>query len=246
MSRQSSSAVFYKFLAGSVLMLWGLPGSWGQQAGGLPAVSARVSALESALAAQNSALTTLQNGLTALQTSLSSVQNALTQETVQRAAVDSGLQAAVNQEAATRAAQAQQLQQQLQTLVAASSGPKVFQSYVANTFLVNGSGIVGALGPLPVGNYVVIGKAGVHNTQNTSQWLCTLIDDNGGTIDATDTHTDSQGIGEHIAESLSGFMVGAAISLSAPGSVRLSCFTGEAGSLLNNVRLIAVKVGEIN
>ncbi len=57
------------------------------------------------------------------------------------------------------------------------------------------------MGPLPAGNYVVIAKAAVENLDHTAQWLCSLLLDNDAPVDSTDTHTDSQGIGEHIARS---------------------------------------------
>jgi hypothetical protein len=225
----------------------------------LPAVDARVKVLEALAVAQQNALTALRNDVTGLQTANTSLQNALTEEAAARSAADAALQAAVNAERASRIAGDGALQsalnqeaaartaadQQLQASIS-SSGPRVFATFKANTFLVNGAeGTVGQLGPLPAGNYVVIAKANVNNPDHSVQWLCDLRLDNDTILDSTDTHTHNHGALDSRSVSLGHDVNVAAFTLASPSSVRMTCSTGEPDSFLSNVQIVAIKVGDI-
>jgi hypothetical protein len=222
-------------------------------------VDARVKVLEARVAAQQDALTALQNSVSSLQAANTALQGALNQEAAARGAADAALQAAVNeergsriagdgalqsalnQEAAARAAADQQLQASI-----SSSGPRVFATFNANTFLVNGvEGTVGQLGPLPAGNYVVIAKANVNNPDHTVQWQCNLRLDSDAVIDSTDTHTHNHGALDSRAVSLGHDVNVTAFTLASPSSVRMTCATGEPDSFLSAVQVVAIKVGDI-
>jgi hypothetical protein len=238
---------------------WGPALAPAQETGGLPAVDARVKVLEKLVAAQQTALAALQSSVDSLKAADTALQNALNQEAAARAAADTGLQAALTQEASARMSRDATLQsainqeaatrgaadQQLQALIGAS-GAKVFSSFKLDTFLVNGDGTVGQVGPLPAGHYVLIAKANVQNEDHTVQWLCSLhIDNIAGAFDSTDTHTFSHGALDSRAISLGHNMNVTAFTLASSGSVSMLCHTGEANSRLSWVQMVAIQVGDI-
>ena len=224
------------------------------QAGGLPAVSDRVSALERIAVTLQSAVTTLQTQVTALQTSNTNLQNALNAETAARIAADTALQAAVTQEATTRSAGDTALQaavtQEATTRKTAddslraeilASGGKAFSTFQRNAGLVQGArAVVGTVGPLPAGNYLLTAKATVENfIHDVDLWECDLQRDDGIFIDnsASSTTTGSP---------FTAIVNVGLTTLPTAQSVKMSCAAigNISGSDVSDIAITAVPVGE--
>jgi regulator of replication initiation timing len=237
------------------------------QAGGLPAVSDRVSVLERIAATLQTAVaslqtqvttlkthvTTLQTQVTTLETANTGLQNALNAETAARIAADNALQAALNQEATTRKAQDDNLvsallneglrrisaDAELRGLINNARG-QAFSTFRRNAQLVNGAtALVGAVGPLPAGNYLVTAKATVSNSDDDASWDCFLQRDDKVAIDSTGAGTSSD---SHFATIVN---VGLT-SLPSAQSIKMFCgtFGGIAGSQLFDIAMTAVQVGD--
>jgi hypothetical protein len=239
-------------LAGLALGLLGLfaPAEAQSQAGGLPAVSARVEVLEGiATTLQNQVttlqtqVTTLRDQVTVLQTANTDLQNALSAEIAGRVQGDNALRAAVDSERLQRIAAIQTV-----TDLVTSAG-QFFETLVVNTFLVEGeSAVVATLGPLPAGNYLVTATLGLENTVHAARWLCTLFTQTGDqvpvtVIDSLQTHTSLGGIGV-LSEFNSLALVGIARLPHGAATVKVNCGTGVSGSDIRQVQIVAVKVGE--
>jgi len=254
MPRRSVLGFVFVLIAFVSMVCWGPDLAPAQETGGLPAVDARVKVLEALVAAQQNVLATLQSSVDSLKAADSVLQNAISQEKTARSAADADLQAALAQEASTRSSRDASLQsavsqeaaarvaadQQLQAAIGASA-PKVFHSFKQDTFLVNGDGTVGQLGPLPAGRYVVIAKTKVQNSDHDAQWLCSLHSDDGQIIDSSDAHTHEARATIALGHNVN---IGT-LELSSPSSVFLLCHTGEPSSLLSWVQMIAIQVGSI-
>jgi hypothetical protein len=262
MSRLISVAI----LAGVFLIMSDASGAAAaSQAGGLPAVSDRVSALEQIATTLQAAVTTLQtqvatlqtananlqNSVTSLQTananlqsSLNNVQNALNTETAARTAGDSSLESALDGERLLRALADNNLSNQIQSAKALIESVGTFyDGPVTPGGLVMGApATIATVGPLPAGNYLVIGRAIVRNSIHDVDWLCTLRDPAGqeiaGAIGFTQNNIDARG-------SETTFTLAGIASLSAPGTVRVECqnLTQTGGSDVIG-QALAVKVGQ--
>src|SRR5262245_22717574 len=157
-------------LAGVFVIMLGPSGAWAaSQAGGLPAVSDRVSVLEGIVATLRTAVTTLTAQVTALQTANTGLQNALNAEIAGRTAADTALKNALDQEAAKRANDDSSLQtalniekeQRIQGDNALASeigsGGKAFiVKRDEDVFLPNGDRAIVAALPLPAGSYFLL------------------------------------------------------------------------------------------
>ena len=210
------------------------------QAGGLPALADRVLALEATTLTLQQLVTTLQANVASLQAANSSLQAALTQEAATRATADTNLQGQISQEATTRQSKDDSLQASI-----ASVKVKAFQ--VSHDFvgLVQGQrAVVASTGPLPKGNYLVIGRVSANNTIHTAHWRCDLQRGDGIFID--DTEADTNNTFPSVSNSVDTTMVVnlAVVFLSEGNSVMMACQTGVSGSDLFSVRLTALQVPE--
>ena len=227
------------------------------QAGGLPAVSARVSILEGIAAKLQTAVTTLATTVTTLQTANTDLQNALNAEIAARVQGDNALRAAVDSERFQRTAGDSNLLTQIVDNAAAiqtinglvTSAGQFYEALVVNTFLVEGAfATVATLGPLPSGNYLVTATLSLENVNNAARWLCTLstqtVDQGRITVvDIHQTHTSLGGIGV-LSEFNSLALAGIARLPDGAATVRVGCGTGVSGSDIRSVHIVAVKVGE--
>ncbi|PWU25209.1 MAG: hypothetical protein C5B48_02485 [Candidatus Rokuibacteriota bacterium] len=222
------------------------------QAGGLPTLADRVSILEGVATTLKSTVTTLQtqvktldSTVTTVQTTNADLQSALAAEVAARQAADDALRALVAQVALDRLKGDVDLTTRISNLEAevgdlANSVTGKFFDVKTLGGLVNGAlATVATLGPLPPGNYLVIGRASVQNFIHDTTWFCTLNDPTGNNIDDSVTSTQFLGFSGH-QSSLT--MAGIA-RLASSGSVRMECQTGESGSDLPSVHLLAVQVG---
>jgi len=108
--------------------------------------------------------------------------------------------------------------------------------------LVNGANAtVATLGPLPPGNYLVIGRAEVENFIHDTLWFCNLIDPAGLNIDGTASSTQSV---EFSGVPLSSLTMAGIARLTTAGKVTMECGSNESGSDLPNIHLLAVQVGQ--
>jgi hypothetical protein len=253
----------YRTVCGAVGVLIGLfvtvagPGAaWAQsQAGGLPAVSARVATLEGVAATLQAAVaslltqitglqaqvTGLKTQVTGLETANTDLQNALTSETAARTVSDAALQASIVLEGQRRLT----ADTELRNLIASAKGP-AFSSFNRKADLVNGAGAtVGTLGPMPPGNYLVVAKAAVQNFKNDAGWFCNLLRADGAPIDGTFASTESRGIGEIVSLSETNLTNVAVTTLTVEGSLKMVCGThnGAAGSTVFDIAIAAVQVG---
>lgn len=240
-------------------------GAWAEsQAGGLPAVSDRVSVLEGITANLQTAVTTLRaettarraetktlrTDITTLQATNTTLQNALSAETAARRAADTALQTANTdfqnaldvETFARRAADivssnaVATLSSRLDTVTQTG---KAYETEVRSTFLVNGAlGTLAVLDDLPAGRYFVIAKALVENVDHDAGWTCYLLRGNEAfpnTLDITAATTDSGFI-----ENSSNVTLTAVATLAAPGSFKIQCFTLVASSTLRWVKIVAI------
>jgi hypothetical protein len=216
------------------------------QAGGLPAVSARVQVLEGIATTLQTQVTTLQTQVTTLQTANTTLQTQVT--TLQTD--NTALQAALDAETAARRNAditlvnvIQNGDRDLRAAIEAIRGTigNAFEVTVPSTFLVNGQlGTVAMLENVPAGRYLVIAKAIVLNVDNDAEWHCRLLRNNDqfpNVLDRSAATTES-GFIENTSNMT---MVGIA-TLPAPGSFRVDCFTLKADSDLHQVKIVAVSV----
>jgi hypothetical protein len=254
MKRRPSFALLVALVASLLVALSGpLVARADSQAGGLPAVADRVSALEAAVTSLQIANTNLQNALnaeiaartagdSALQAANTNLQNALNAEIAARTAGDSALQAAIGQEAAAR----QSADSALSAALSTAKG-KAFSTFVPNFGLVNGAeAVVATLGPLPPGDYFVIARATVRNASHDAAWYCFLELDNIVPLDDVREGTEEFGLFEGAAFATSyGNLTNIRVTtaLAPSGTVRMKCSTHVAGSDLLGIRIIAIELG---
>ena len=225
------------------------------RAGGLPAVSDRGSGRgESAVPPEGArhqvTLRALQTALTNLETKVTTLQTALASEIAARQAADKALQAATDN-----------LQVDLDSETFFRKG----QDFIFNAALTSlgarldtagtfykiggaGGGLdhgqtaeVASLGPVPPGNYLVIGRVELRNTENNANWQCRMYDSNGVHIDTVDASTSVLPGG---AEQIDVTLVGTA-TFTAPTFVGLGCqgLIGTTGHFVGPARLLVVKIG---
>ena len=248
------------------------PANAESQAGGLPEVSARVFVLEgiattlqtlvatlqSKVAGLQSNVATLQSNVASLQTANTTLQNALNTEIATRLAGDNALQTALTQEASARSAadtvaisaifqEATTRRTEDDALRSAllDSKGKAFSIFNHSATLVNGArAVVGSLGPLPAGNYMVTSRASFLNFRNNAVWDCQLVRNDGVFIDGAFSGTESKSSFEDFGAS-EGHIVNVTLTtLGAGGSVKMFCGTDVAGSELFDIAMVAVQVGE--
>jgi hypothetical protein len=222
------------------------------QAGGVPVVADRVSVLEgvattlqTAVTALTTQVTTLRTTVTTLQTDNTDLRAALAAEIAARGAGDDAVRALVFQEALDRLKVDVNLTNRMQAveaLAGAGATGKFFDVHISDAFLVNGArATVATVGPLPPGNYLVVGRVEVENFIHDTLWFCNLLNPAGFNIDGTATSTQSVGFTGNALSSLT--MAGIA-RLTAAGPVTLECESNESGSDLPNVHLLAVQIGQ--
>src|SRR5262249_40320952 len=242
-------------LAGVFAIVSGPSGAQAQsQAGGLPVVSDRVAALEGIATTLQAAVTTLQTQVNTLQAANANLQNALNAETAARIAADTALQAAVTQEATARSAGDTALQaavtQEATTRKTAddslhaqilASGGKAFSTFQRNAGFVQAANeLVGTVGPLPAGNYLVTAKATLNNfIHDVDLWECELLRDDGIVIDNSASSTTT---GSHWTAIVN---VGLT-SLPTAQSVKMFCAAigNISGSDVADISITALQVGE--
>lgn len=228
------------------------------QAGGLPAVSERVSVLERLAVTLQTAVTSLQTQVTVLQTANNDLKKALDAEAAARTAADNALRAALDQEASTRetadtnlslALVTERLQrigtdEELRGLISNARG-QAFSTFRNHASLINGAtALVGKVGPLPAGNYLIIAKATVLNFDNNAVWDCFLRRDDGVSVDSTSTGTAAHEFLDDLGPDHSNIVNVGLTSMPAPGSVNMFCGSREAGSEIFNIAMTAVQVGQ--
>jgi hypothetical protein len=228
------------------------------QAGGLPSVSGRVSVLEGIAATLQTVVTTLQTQVTALQTANTGLQNALNAETAARIAADNALQAALNQEATTRKAKDDSLEVALITegfarintdvelrgLINNARG-QAFSTFKSHAVLVHGaSALVGSVGPLPPGSYLIVAKASVSNADHNAVWSCELHRDDGTIIDRSTTGTSSLGLTDDLGPNWSNIAHVVLTRLTSEMKVNMFCETRENDSELFDIAMTATQVGQ--
>ena len=238
------------FAFGSVI---GGPGvALGQsQEGGLPAVSDRVAVLEGATASLKAAVKDLLAQITTLQAANTVLQSALDAEIQARGAADAalqatatGLQTALNGEIAARQSTTAALSSGLTVLNSRLDSfgnlGKAYETFVPDTFLPNGNRTTVAELALPAGKYFVMAKTVVSNVEHDTPWDCQLFR-NGESfpffLDASSTYTEDVSF-----NSSDNITLATIATLSAPGSVRMECFSLEPASRILDVKIVAVVV----
>jgi len=222
--------------------------AWAQaQTGGLPDVARRVAALEGTV-------TVLQSNVTALQTANANLQNALDAEIAARIAGDDTLQAAIVEEATSRLSADFTLQQRIVTettnresadqalsnLIA--SRPKAFATSIARADVPNGDKTVVATLSLPAGKFLAAAKGTVSNREHDVVWGCALhrgSDD--AVFDSVITSTETIGATGWIANNV--VALTGMVTLTSPGTITMKCQSGDGGSEVNLISLVALEVG---
>jgi hypothetical protein len=156
------------------------------EAGGLPALSAQVQALQATVASLQAANTTLQAAVAALQAANTTLQTALnteiaarmagdttlqmalTQETMQRSAAVAGVQTALNTEVANRLSGDQHVQD-LVTDTISDTQTEVFSSQVEFHATNNSFGTVVTVVNIPPGDYLLHAVVSVFNLDSDEQ-----------------------------------------------------------------------------
>jgi hypothetical protein len=162
-----------------------VPDAGANEAGGLPALDARVQALQTTVASLQAANTTLQATVATLQAANTTLQNALNTEVAARMAGDTTLQTALTQETTQRSTAIASVQTALNTETAnRMSGDLHVQDLVNNTQtevykgsgkieehnLNNNFGIVVADVDIPPGDYLFHAVVSVHNFDSDDQF----------------------------------------------------------------------------
>jgi len=221
------------------------------QAGGLPAVSDQVSRLEGVATTLQTAVTTLTTQVTTLRTTVTTLQtdnvdlqSALTAEIAARQAADDALHTLLFQEVVNRAKGDLDLGARIsnvEALVGAGASGKFFQIRTTGS-LVNGArATVATLGPLPPGNYLVIGRVDVENFDHDALRICSLQHPSELlVIDASQTSTRSVGL---TGSPLASITMAGIARLTVSDPVTMDCESGESGSDLGDIRLLAVQIG---
>ena len=228
------------------------------QAGGVPALAERVTVLEGVTTTLKTTVTTLQTQVTTLRTTVTTLQNnntdlqsALAAEIAAREAAEAALRAtddelrsAIFQVVLDRlkgdidlAARISNLEAQVGT---GASG-KFFKIEATGT-LVNGArATIATLGPLPPGNYLVIGRVDVNNFDHDALWFCSLQHPSElHVIDGAETSTQSVGLSGSPLASIT--MAGIA-RLTVSDPVTMDCESNRNSSDLANIRMLAVQIG---
>lgn len=250
-------------LAGVFVTMLGSGGARAEsQAGGVPAVSDRLTVLERATATLRTTVTTLQTQVTTLRTTVTTLQTdntdlkgALAAEIAAREASENALRAAdddirgvVFQLALDRLKGDLDLATRIsnvEALIGAGASGKFFDVRTSGGLVHGGRATVATLGPLPPGNYLVIGRVDVENFIHDTLWFCSLHDPlHQGpdfSVDAASTSTQSVGF---TGSALSSLTMAGIARLTTSGPVTIECQSTESGSDLPGIHLLAVQVGQ--
>jgi hypothetical protein len=219
--------------------------------GGLPALAARVTALEQAtrtlqsqvirlqgqLETPQGQVNTLQSRVTTLENGTRSSRSALDDEIANRQEGDIVLRAAIEQETLARTA--------ADAAIIANS--RAFSTYNVEANLVEGArATVGTIGPLPAGSYAVVATATVFNLDHNAGWDCRLSRaDTGAVIGRTAEGTTSVSFTESAlgGTHVTNVTIPALVILPDNGTLHMTCATGEAGSSVFDIQIVARSVG---
>jgi len=227
------------------------------QAGGVPALAERVTVLEGVTTTLKTTVTTLQTQVTTLRTTVTTLQDsnadlrsALAAEIAARETAEGALRATDDElrslifQLALRDIDFAIRIKNLEDDVAANAGAsgKFFQIRHATGGLVNGArATIATLGPLPPGNYLVIGRVDVVNFDHDALWSCSLQHPSEQqSIDGAETSTQSVGLSGSPLASIT--MAGIA-RLTVSDPVTMDCESNRNSSDLGNIHLIAVQIG---
>jgi hypothetical protein len=211
------------------------------QTGGVPTLDVRVTTLETTVGVLQTSLTTLQNTVTTLQAANNDLQKALNDEITNRFVADFKLASALADETNERKYQDSVLSGAIENLKTAGIGAKAYSTFVLHGDVPNGNRTtVATLGGLPAGKYLVLAKGNVSGEHDVV-WGCFLnyrsqLDWDDQIIVAT------EGVGVESWNSLTAVALSAIVTLGSPGQVALSCESGEPGSEVDNIRIVALQV----
>jgi hypothetical protein len=211
------------------------------QTGGVPSLDVRVTTLETTVGVLQTTLTTLQNTVTTLQAANNDLQKALNDEITARFVADFKLASALVDETNERKYEDSVLSGAIENLKTAGIGAKVYSTFVIHGDVPNGNlTTVATLGGLPAGKYLILAKGNVSGEHDVV-WGCFLnfrsqLDWDDQIIVAT------EGVGVESWNSLTAVALSGIVTLSSPGQVTMSCESGEPGSEVDNIRLIALQV----
>ena len=230
------------------------------QAGGLPELASRVTILESLvttlqtnLISLQTLVSTLQTKLTVLETAKTDLTKALSDEAAARKAADAALQSQIDAQTDVNFAMGRLIDDERKARVDADqylgdqidTQARTFSAPALATFLPNGDETVLAELDLPAGNYFVTGKTNVHNGDHSAGWICALYLNGPTELDGVLYYTvPPSGLG--INTPAGELVMHQVVTLSAPGHVTLQCNSGEPGSDVSAIRLIAIRVGRVN
>jgi hypothetical protein len=93
---------------------------------------------------------------------------------------------------------------------------------------------------LPAGNYVITAKTDVSSFGNNDTVATCFLDGPTGNVDSSDFN------GEHNTDMAATIPLEGTVSLSALGSITLSCATGEVGMIATSSKIIAVQVTNLH
>src|SRR5262245_46040223 len=224
----------------------GVPVVWAQsQAGGLPKLEDQVAALQLAVANLQAALAAeteaRQAADAALQNQVAGVQGAA-----------SGLQSSIttlqSQVAALQAKDGAQdgTLMTLQTQIAGLLANGTSEAFLASNSRVdvpNGRSTTVLTLTLPEGKYTLVGKGTGINIDHDASWLCRLRLDPEFAFDPDDTFFDT----EATTSGRSAFSFAGVTSIPSGGAiVFIECGSGEAGSSIGDVHLLATRVTTIH
>lgn len=222
-------------------------------------LQASLTSLQTTLATLQTTLTSLQTTVVNIQSNNTALQNALATETAQRKAADAKLGDDLFSEVLTRFNEFNTLDDaifsetqareaadaDLKSLITA--GDKTFEVSVPFADVPNGdTTTIATLGGLPAARYLAIAKGSVANSIHGARWQCDLYADDAttGTSARIDTvFADTTG-GNLPGLNVSGTVAALAgvFTLDSPGSMHMDCSSGESGSAVDEIRLIALQL----
>ena len=209
------------------------------QAGGVPELDNRLTAVEALVSTLQTNITTLQTKVVELEKANGDLASELNSERAARIAGDLQLFTGIQTERNTRTSEDQAIRQSIE-----ANRVEVFAGTQSATFLPNGNETVIAQLGLEAGTYLILAKTGVANDDHSARWSCSLYQGS-SFLDGASIATEGGDTFLNFTPldpSKGNMFLQALTHLDASATITVKCHSGEPSSQIWYPKLIALRI----